>query len=172
MKITMTVKAISINNAEEIAIQALYDFTKSVSFAANGNGHATHIKDDKYQVDASVEISCKADEKKLMEAMSAIWTSNPNIINGFVFFDSIAQTEHDKVEYYCSRCGCVLDDDKTEINPGTNYSYFLCNDCLAKDERSGKISWCDECQNYVSGLIENPVTHEKNLCPICGHVVS
>ena len=175
LTISLTTKANHINEAENIAKVELMRLAKLIAMKcgagmACGEGNATPLAPGLYRVDATVEISGNANANDLTKDIQRQWMDVPEIINSMIFVDE--PPKEDPVENM-ERCACCdgyfNKADMVAINPETESGYFLCANCFAAEDN---IIACD-CGAYVhqGALVENPVTHEPNLCPCCGATI-
>ena len=172
LNITLTIKAPDSKTAESLAMEALAEMTlKAGCFVATGNGDTTAMSAELYKVTIEMEMS---NSERLQEAVQELNTK-PYMVSAFVFAcdeeKKEAETEPAKSSdlYRCDECDALYDkEDGVFINPGKENEYFLCNSCLEDAAFEGTVWYCEEGEHYVSSGIENPVTHKKNICPICG----
>lgn len=173
LNIHMTIKAVSKASAESIAMEALAEMALKAGCAiAIGNGDTTMLSKDTYKLTIVMDIT----NGNNIQNASHMLMDKPNIVSAFVFANEETkketehEPEHGTARYVCKECGAVCFDyaEGTIINPKTENEYFLCDDCLESAEYEGTVELCSACKEYVSDFVENPVTHKKNICPICG----
>ena len=174
IEISMVVRAESVNNAENIAMRELMELAKAVAkrnggSMGQGSGSASPIASDAYQVNATVTINCNANVNDILAEVQHIWMDKPEIVHSAFAVAEEKQEEAHLIK--CERCGGMFNEDDTwVINAETDKEYHLCEHCLNAGA-DVDVSWCDSCERYVGELIENPVTHEKNICPCCGETL-
>lgn len=172
MNITMTVKANSTNNAEQIAMRELMNLAKTVSFMGSGSGNATHISDCVYEVKANVSVASEINDTNIANTMMSTFMKSPDIISSFVYIgsDEHKANEVPKIETaICKRCGKEFPIDEMIDVSSSDKVYPYCEECLDEAVESEEVFLCDCCTEYVTELVENPVTNEASLCPYCGH---
>lgn len=183
IEISLVVRANSVNNAENIAMRELMELAKAVAkrnggSMGQGSGNATPIASDAYQVNATVSINCNANVNDILAEVQRIWVNKPEIVHSAF---AVAEEKQEKTctahkrkpAFICAGCRREFYDeqDGERINRNTADEYWMCDDCLANKEHKGEIGWCCACDNYVDALVENPVTHKKNICPCCGEIL-
>lgn len=175
LNITTDIKANSKGEAENIMTNALMHFAMDAGSSMGiGNGDTEHIRDDIYTVTATMEMDNGSNIKKAMQNMS----NNPNILNSFAYITSETKqdvktnNEPKPKMHYCKECDKqFFETEGALVNPNTGDEYFLCDECLENALDNGDVELCDMCGNHVSAFVENPVTHEENICPICGNTI-
>ena len=176
LNIMMTIKANNTKEAESIVTRELAELAKCIarhngSFMIGGKCDVTEVANGNYKATANMEITEYPSLNDTIYTMQALWMTKSEILKSAVFVsESEAPKEKEeqkaKPKHTCNICGVGLDDDDYAIvNEDTESEYNVCYDCL--DNMSG-IVWCDTCDCYVDGLIENPVTQRETLCPHCG----
>ena len=173
ININLVVRANSSDNAENIAMRELMVLAQAVakrngSSMGTGQGGAAPIASDAYQVNATVTLNGNVNVNDIMSEVQNIWMNKPEIVHSMFAVEEEKQEEPPVP--CCAECGKPLPDDKDEgvyVNSNTPDEYLLCDHCLDCKIENGNVAYCDDC-SYVDGLIENPVTHEANICPYCG----
>lgn len=164
LNITMTVKATSTSNAEQIAMCELMNLAKTVSFMGSGSGNATHISDCMYEVKANVSVATEMTNENLGAIVTKAFTKSADVVGCFVYIEP--ETPKEK----CYACGKMLPvDELNEVINVNGESSYVCNDCVDDELSEGNIELCPTCETYVSELLENPATHNHTICPCCGH---
>lgn len=164
LNITMTVKATSTSNAEQIAMRELMNLAKTVSFMCSGSGNATHISDCMYEVKANVSVATNISNENIANTMTQTFMKSADVVGCFVFVEPETPTEK------CYACGKMLPvNELNEVINANGESSYVCNDCVGNELSEGNIELCHECKTYVNELLENPATHNHTICPCCGH---
>jgi hypothetical protein len=181
LNIILTVKAINTNTAEQIGKRELMEFAKTLglrsgSFMASCEGDTTYKEYDLYEVDARVQIDGSFDVTETIKEMQRKRSDKAEIFSSMIFVsDTKPEEKHEpKPEVVaCDECGqIVVKGYETVVNKGTDAEYTLCAECLDRLWEEGDITSCMCCENWIDNdeLIENPVMHEKNICPVCGRI--
>lgn len=182
--ITLMVKANSILEAEKVGKQALMDFAKTVgmrngSATACCNGKAEAIFNGEYEVTATVSVDGNGNTDDIVKEVQRAWMRNAEIINSTIFVpnneSSVTEEKHEENPeiIICNRCGQVIVGGyETAVNKGTVAEYALCTECIAKMHKEDKIDFCECCGEWIDmdDIVENPVTHKRNICPVCGEI--
>lgn len=176
MTISLTTKANCANGAENIAKRELMRLAKLIAMKcgagmACGEGNATPLEPGLYRVDATVEISGSANANDLIKDLQRQWMDVPEIVNSMIFVEEPPKADPTENMERCACCGGYFDKENMScINPRTESEYWLCDNCLTDED---EIYTCLTCHEPISmdALVENPVTHEANLCPCCGATI-
>lgn len=177
INITMTVSAMTTRDAENIAQRELMEFAKIIgmhsgSSMASGDGNAIFVDDNTYQIDATVQIDGNGDIDSIIKDAQRAWTRNPNIINSMIFVSNKADNApNDEDAYVCDCCGKTTNDAVYIFDPEDDDGYDLCESCFNEAVDNGDVAYCPKCGMYVTNIVENPVTHEHNICPACGEII-
>ena len=164
LNITMTVKATSTSNAEQIAMHELMNLAKTVSLMGSGSGNATHISDCMYEVKANVSVATDISNENIANTMTQAFMKSADVVSCFVY------VEPETPKKKCYACGKMLPvDELNEVIDVNGESRYVCNDCVDDELSEGNIELCPTCETYVSELLENPATHNRTICPCCGH---
>lgn len=175
IEIALVVRAESVNNAENIAMRELMELAKAVAkrkgaSMSQGSGSASPITSDAYQVNATVALDCDANINDILAEVQNVWMGKPEIVHSaFAIAEEKKETEANPMEdmEQCDCCGGYFHaGDMVVVNRDTENEYWLCPGCL--DEEENNLANCPNCHEYIDNLIENPVTHEHNICPCCG----
>lgn len=180
LNIIMTIKANNENEAELIAKGELMELAKSLamhngSMMAMGEGKTTEVANGNYKVESILKIDGNGNINEVVYTRQALWMTKPNILKSAIFVsDEGKANEPEMPKVQTVRCKCCGAEEPIEdmavVNPGLESEYYLCDECIDDARNDGDVILCDGCVENVdvSELIENPVTHEKNLCPYCG----
>lgn len=174
LNITLMVNATTLNNAETIGKNELMEFAKIIgmrsgSFMAHCEGNATHIANNDYEINATVQVDGCGDVSEIIKEAQRNWSAKPDIMQSIIFVTEEKQKPRDYEAVTCESCGQVMVKGyENIINPGTANEYYLCNMC---HERDDDVIECEGCESYidVGCLVKNPVTGENDLCPCCGN---
>lgn len=169
LEITMSIKANNTNEAESIAKRELMDLAKVIarnngSSMAMGEGNATKTCNG-YKVEATVMVDGAGNVNEIAKYSQCLWMSRPEILKSAIFVSE--EEKQEKAKYTCKVCGYAMTTPEIVVNEGMENEYYMCKDCFNDSE----IQWCCICHSYVDGLVENPVTHKKCICPHCGDMI-
>lgn len=167
LEIIMSIKANNTNEAESVAKRELMDLAKVIarnngSSMAMGEGKATKTCNG-YKVEATVMVDGTGNVNEIARYAQCLWMDKPEILKSAIFV-----SEEEKAKYTCKVCGRAMESPDSIVNEDTENEYYICEDCLDDDD---EIQWCYTCGSYVDGLVENPVTRNKCICPHCGEMV-
>jgi len=179
LNIILTVKAISTNTAEMICKRELMEFAKTLglrsgSFMASCDGNTTYKEYDLYEVDANVQIDGNFDVTETIKEMQRNWSNKSEILSSMVFvYETKPEEKHEPkpAVVTCDECGqIIVKEYATVVNKGIGAEYVVCEECLDDLWEKGTVTKCEHCGNWIDNdeLVENPVTHEDSICPICG----
>lgn len=168
LEIIMSIKATNINEAESIAKRELMDLARVIarnngSSMTMGEGNATETSYG-YRIKASVTVDGNGNVNEIVNYAQCLWMDKPEILKSAIFV-----SEEEKAKYTCKVCGCAMETPEIVVNEGMKNEYCMCEDCF--DNGNDEIQWCCTCGSYVDGLIENPVTRNKCICPHCGDMI-
>lgn len=171
LKIMMHINANNQKSAESIATRELGELAKAIalrngSFMIGGECDVEETFNGDYKANATMNVNEYPGLNESVYTVQALWMTKPEIIKSAIFVSETESKENEKPVKTCKICGCVLeDDDYAIVNEDDENEYNLCYECLDNEK---EIVWCDTCDCYVDGRIENPVTHRKTICPHCG----
>jgi hypothetical protein len=176
LEIMMTIKANTQHEAEGIAKRELAELAKAIafrngSFMIDGECDVTEVANGNYKAKAIMNVAEYAGMNETVYTVQALWMTKPDIIKSAVF---VGESEEPKVneepKRTCKMCGRVLSDDEDYgvVNEGMETEHYMCYDCIDTTE---EVWWCETCECYMDNLVENPVSHKKNICPRCGDMV-
>lgn len=180
LEVSLVVRADNTNHAESIAMRELLELAKVVAkrnggAMGQGSGGATPLASDAYQVNATVSIDSKGNVNDIIKDIQNVWMHKPEIVHSmFTVEEEKQDTETNQMEdmEQCACCGGYFHaGDMVVVNRDTDNEYWLCDGCL--DEEAEELVVCGWCHEYVNkeNLIENPVTHDNNICPCCGETL-
>ena len=182
IEISLVVRANSVNNAENIAMRELMELAKAVAkrnggAMGQGGGSATPIASDAYQVNATVTINCNTNINDILAEVRNIWMCKPEIVHSaFAVAEEKREAQANPMDdmEQCECCGGYFHaGDMVVVNRDTEHEYWLCPGCFDFKAEEEEITCCGKCNEYVDmeALVENPVTHDKNICPLCGETL-
>lgn len=179
LEVSLVVRANNTNHAENIAMRELLELAKVIAkrnagTMGQGSGSATPLASDAYQVNATVSIDSKGNVNDIIKDIQNVWMHKPEIVHSmFTVEEEKQETETNYPICRCNACGCAFNNESAGeyVNPGTKNEYWMCDDCIADKEHDGALGYCECCDHYIDALVENPVTHEKNICPCCGEII-
>lgn len=173
LEVSLVVRANNTDHAENIAMRELLELAKVIAkrnagTMGQGSGSATPLASDAYQVNATVSIDSKGNVNDIIKDIQNVWMHKPEIVHSMFTVEEETQEEPKRIR--CKGCGVLLNENDMyyTINAETDNEYHLCERCY---DESANVDYCDCCDMYVGDLIENPVTHEKNICPCCGETL-
>lgn len=172
LEVSLVVRANNTNHAANIAMRELLELAKVIAkrnagTMGQGSGSATPLTSDAYQVNATVSIDSKGNVNDIIKDIQNVWMHKPEIMHSMFTVEEEKQEEPKR--FRCKRCGGMFkEDDVRTINAETDHEYYLCDRCYDEDEN---VDYCECCEMYVGELIENPVTHDNNICPCCGETL-
>ena len=181
LNITMTIKANSAHEAEMIAACEMTKLAKETHCTEGcGFGEAEYAN-GAYVVKAGMAFNGNAE---LVPDMQESWLYSPSILNSCILVKEEKQSEPEaKYEEppksrirrprQCECCGDLCADDHP-VHRNDKDVLYLCDECWDAALDEGDVSYCESCENYVDAdcLVENPVTHKKNICPCCGENIN
>ena len=176
LEVSLVVRAENTNQAESIAMRELLELAKVIAkrnggAMGQGSGGATPLASDAYQVNATVSIDSKRNVNDIIKDIQNVWRHKPEIVHSMFTVEEEKQEvqKQDAHMVKCECCGGMFNEDDTwVINVATDNEYYLCTHCLNGE---ADVKWCDKCEWHVGERVENPVTHEKNICPCCGETM-
>ena len=173
LNITMNIKANNDQEVQPIVTNTFMNLALNAGcMMACGGVNIDHVKDSMYKVTTTMEVDNASNVEKAAQKL----TDNPNILNSLIVVTedkSEAKQEPERAiaKHICHMCNNAYIEAENVVNPGKANEYYLCNECAEDACYEGTVEWCEECEHHVSDLIENPVTHKKNICPICGNTL-
>lgn len=182
LRIVMTIKANSKNEAETIVKSELMDLAMVLgrnngSMMAMGEGNVAETSDGKYKAEATLKLDGNGNVNDIVYTAQCLWMTKPNILKSAIFVNEeestkVKEPEAPKVKTAeCKRCGQVEPiDDLSVVNPEMEDEYYLCEECYEDAQNEDEIIDCCNCMNTVDvdKLVANPVTYSRSICPICG----
>jgi hypothetical protein len=182
IEIALVVRAESVNNAENIAMRELMELAKAVAkrkgaSMSQGSGSASPLTSDAYQVNAAVALDCDANINDILAEVQNVWMGKPEIVHSaFAIAEEKREAQANPMDdmEQCECCGGYFyAGDMVVVNRDTEHQYWLCPGCFDFKAEEEEITCCGKCNEYVDmeTLVENPVTHEKNICPLCGEIL-
>ena len=183
LNITLSIMAETHAEADLYGKCALMEFAKAVgmrsgSTVASCEGETEYIAGRQYNVNAEMQIDGNINVNETIQEAQQNWNNNPRIFSSTIFVSDEQKPEpvqkpRDYEPVTCAACGQVMVKGyETVINNGTDNEYCLCNCCCEESHEEGEIGTCCNCDFWIDmeDLVENPVTHKKNICPVCGGI--
>lgn len=184
LNITLVMKADSYEEADLYGKLDLMEFAKIVGYrsgstVASCEGNTESMDDGKYEVKAKMQIDGNCNVNDVIQAAQFRFNLKPRIISSNIFVyeeqkPEPVQKPRDYEAVSCEDCGQIMVKGyENVINPGSDVEYCLCERCFTDAVNSHEVTACKHCNNYISveDLVENPVTKEYDLCPVCGNKV-
>ena len=182
LEIMMTIKANNKKEAESIVTRELAELAKCIarhngSFMIGGKCDVDETNNGNYKATANMNIADYASLNETVYTVQALWMTKHDILKSAIF---VSETEEPKAKEEpkaetaeCSHCGKIASISFGVMNQIVSPEglYYLCDDCLEDAMHNGDVYLCDYCATHVSDLVENPVTHVKNICPCCGETL-
>lgn len=181
LNITLVTKANSYKEAEMYGMNDMMELAKIIgvrsgSTVASCNGDVKHMNSNEYEVSAKMQIDGTINVDQLIKEMQEHWSHRPRILTSCIFVSEEQKPEpvqkpRDYEPVACDSCGQIMVKGyENVINPGTEVERHLCERCFtdAYKEKAVTTCWC--CENVIGreDMVQNPVTGENDLCPICG----
>lgn len=184
LNITLGIFADTYEEADLYGKCALMDFAKMVgmrsrSTVASCEGDTKYVAGRSYNVNAKVQIDGNVNVNEVIQEVQQRWSDKHYISSSSVFVSEEQKSEpvqkpRDYEAVSCEDCGQIMVKGyENVINPGSGIEYCLCERCFTDAVNSHEVTGCKHCNNYISveDLVENPVTKEYDLCPVCGNKV-
>ena len=183
LNITLGIFADSYEEADLDGKCALMEFAKKVgmgsgSTIASCEGETKYVAGRSYNVNAKMQIDGNINVEDTIQEAQQCWNDKHYTSHSSIFVEDEKKPEpvqkpRDYKPVTCKRCGQVMVKGYDNvINHGLDNEYSLCERCLVDEVDEDEVIFCESCENYidVDDLIENPVMHEKNICPVCGRI--
>lgn len=181
LNITLTVLANTLNDAENRGKMELMELVKIIGMRSGSNiascsGDTDHLDNDKYEVNAKVQIDGCGDVTEIIKEAQHRWNNKFDILSSSIFVEEQksepVQKPRDYESVSCDSCGqMMVKGYENVINPGTDEEYCLCERCFTDTCNDGEVVYCEYCDHYIDcdSFVLNPVTGKNNLCPCCGN---
>lgn len=178
LNITLGIFADSYEEADLYGKCALMEFAKEVgmssgSTVASCEGETKYVAGRCYNVDAKMQIDGNINVNEVIHDAQQRWNDKYYISSSSIFVVEEQKSEpvqkpRDYEAVTCASCGQVMVKGYEHvINKGSDNEYCLCVRCWDGDD---DVFTCECCEEDIDreALVMNPVTGERDLCPVCG----